>query len=106
MRHLVDQLLIEARQLSNGDSSKIESISNLLTDINKHLSWGWSITSFEKDHLADAEVEIAKWIYLNSSNASVSTLMIREKLWKMDKLLKNPSKMKPFNYYWDSIKHS
>lgn len=106
MRYLVDQLRMEVRQLVNGNSSKIESISNLLTDVNKHLSWGWSITSFEKNHLVDAEVEIAKWIYSNSSNASVSILMIREKLLKMDNLLKNPSKMKPFNYYWNSIKRS
>lgn len=97
---------MDVRQLTSGDSSKIESISNVLTDINKHLVWGWSITSFEKNLLADAEIEIAKWICSNSSNVNVSILMIREKLWKMDDLLKNPSKMKPFNFYWNSIKHS
>lgn len=106
MRHLVDQLIMDVRQLVNGESSKIEDISNVLTDINRHLDWGWSITSFEKNHLADAEMEIAKWICSNSSNINISTLMIREKLWKMDNLLNNPSKMKPFNYYWNSIKHS
>lgn len=106
MRHLVDQLAMDVRQLVSGDCSKLESISNVLTDINKHLGWGWSITSFEKNHLADAEMEIAKWICSNSSNVTVSTLMLREKLWKMDNLLKNPSKMNPFNYYWNSIKHS
>lgn len=106
MRHLVDQLIIEVRQLVNGDSSKIDSISNILTDINNHLYWGWSVTSFEESHLVSSEMEIAKWIYTNSSNVNVPTLMIREKLWKMDNLLKNPSKTKPFNFYWNSIKHS
>lgn len=106
MRHLVDQLIMDVRQLVNGESSKIEDVSNVLTEINRHLNWGWSITSFEKTHLADAEMEIAKWICSNSSNINISTLMIREKLWKMDNLLKNPSKMKTFNYYWNSIKHS
>lgn len=106
MRHLVDQLVLDVCLLTNGDTSKIESISNVLTDINRHLGWGWSLTTFEKNHLADAEMDIAKWICSNSSNVNVSTLMIREKLWKMDDLLKNPSKMKPFNYYWNSIKHS
>lgn len=106
MRHLVDQLVLDVRQLTNGDASKIESISNVLTDINKHLGWGWSLTTFEQNHLADAEMDIAKWICSNSSNVNISTLMLREKLWKMDNLLKNPSKMKPFNYYWNSIKHS
>ena len=60
MRHLVDQLIMDVRQLVNGESSKIEDVSNVLTEINRHLNWGWSITSFEKPHLADAEMEIAK----------------------------------------------
>ena len=106
MRHLVDQLVLDVRMLINGDTSKTESISNVLTDINKHLVWGWSLTIFEKNHLTDAEMDIAKWICSNSSNVNISSLMIREKLWKMDDPLKNPSKRKPFNYYWNSIKHS
>ena len=88
----MDQLVLDVRQLTNGDASKIESISNVLTDINKHLGWGWSLTTFEQNHLADADMDIAKWICSNPSNVNISTLILREKLWKMDDFLKNPSK--------------
>lgn len=105
MRYLVDRIIRDVLSLRNGDMSMLNNVSQDLTEVNQHLNWGWSITTFEKDHLVDIEIELAKWICSNSFSGNISVYSLREKLIRMDELLDNPPKMKPFNYYWNSIKH-
>lgn len=86
----------ERQSLVEQKKCAIKTIDESLTELNKKLSWGYTLSTFERSQIIDIAYKLRYWVNSNISNVSdLTSRMIAEKLNRLVYWMDNPSKFVP-----------